>query len=86
MPEISRFFGVTIRMYHNDHPPPPFHAEYGGSKSKIEIETLNVLRGELPPRVLRRVLEWARLHESELLSAWDRTINHLRSGKIEPLE
>ncbi len=29
MPEISRFFGIVIKTYYNDHFPPHFHAEYG---------------------------------------------------------
>lgn len=29
MPEISRFFGIVIAMYYNEHNPPHFHARYG---------------------------------------------------------
>ncbi len=46
MPEISRFFGIIIRMYFGDHPPPHFHAEYGGKRVKIEIARLAVIDGE----------------------------------------
>ncbi len=52
MPEISRFFGIIIRMYWNDHEPPHFHAIYGDFEALIEIETLAVFRGELPRRAL----------------------------------
>jgi len=48
MPEVTRFFGIVIRMYFNDHSPSHFHAEYGGDEALIEIETLAVLRGGLP--------------------------------------
>ena len=41
MPEISRFFGIVIRMFFNDHEPPHFHAVYGGHEALIEIETLS---------------------------------------------
>ena len=57
MPEISRFFGIVIRMFYNDHAPPHFHASYGDREALIEIETLGVYRGDLP---LRRDWELAR--------------------------
>ena len=57
MPEISRFFGIVIQMYYNDHAPPHFHARYGGHKALIAIETLAVLNGHLPPRTLGLVVE-----------------------------
>jgi hypothetical protein len=50
MPEISRFFGVIIKMFYNDHLPAHFHAEYGEHEALIEIDTLGVYRGELPRR------------------------------------
>jgi hypothetical protein len=45
MPEISRFFGIVIRMFYNDHQPPHFHAEYSGSEALILIESLEIYRG-----------------------------------------
>jgi hypothetical protein len=30
MPELSRFYGLTIRMYYDEHPPPHFHVSYQG--------------------------------------------------------
>ena len=62
MPEISRFFGIVIRMFYNDHAPPHFHASYGDREALIEIETLGVYRGDLPRRAMALVLEWALLH------------------------
>ena len=70
MPEISRFFGIVIRMYSNDHPPPHFHAAYGSDEVLIEIETLAVYRGSLPRRAMSLVLEWAALHREELMQDW----------------
>jgi hypothetical protein len=58
MPEISRFFGIVIRMYFDDHPPPHFHAIYGGSEAQIGIESIEVLQGRLPSRAVSMVLEW----------------------------
>ncbi len=52
MPELCRFFGIIIRMYFNDHDPPHFHAVYGEDEFLIEIDTLVVVRGELPRRAL----------------------------------
>lgn len=59
MPEISRFFGIIISMYYNDHPPPYFHVRYGKQKAIIAIQSISVLEGELSPRVLGIVVEWA---------------------------
>ena len=72
MPEISRFFGIVIKMFFDDHNPPHFHAEYGGDLALIDIRTLAVFSGRLPPRVTGLVIEWATLHHQELLADWDR--------------
>src|SRR4030095_5649017 len=53
MPEISRFFGIVIKMFFDDHNPPHFHAEYGGDLALIDIRTLAVFSGRLPPCVNR---------------------------------
>lgn len=34
MPELSRFYGIIIRMFYGDHPPPHFHAVYKAKKCK----------------------------------------------------
>ena len=57
MPIISTFFGIYIRMYFDEHVPPHFHAYYGDHSAAIEIETLRMLKGRLPQRVLGLVLE-----------------------------
>ena len=49
MPEISRFYGIIIAMFFDDHDPPHFHARYAGKKVAIEIESLRILEGSLPP-------------------------------------
>lgn len=85
MPEISRFYGIVVRLFHGDHAPPHFHAEYAGEKVKIGIGDLTVLRGRLPPRALGLVMEWAAMHQSELLAAWERAERHEAPGKISPL-
>lgn len=86
MPEISRFFGIVIKLFYEDHNPPHFHAEYGESIALIDIRTLTVFSGRLPPRVLGLVIEWATLHQLELLDDWTRARARHALHKIAPLE
>ena len=85
MPTISAFFGVAIRMYYEEHPPPHFHAYYEGFEMLVSIETLEVLAGSFPPRALGLVIEWAFQHRQELEMNWALAENHLPLQKIEPL-
>lgn len=86
MPEISRFFGIIIAIYYDDHNPPHFHARYGGQKVSIEIQTLKILDGEISPRALGLVIEWATLHKKELVEVWELAKNNQPPFKIEPLK
>jgi hypothetical protein len=86
MPEISRFFGIVVTMYPDDHPPPHFHARYGEHAAQVGIESMVVLQGRLPPRVLGLVLEWASLHRAELQENWRRSQARERMQPIRPLE
>ncbi len=63
MPEISRFYGIVIKMFFKDHNPPHFHAEYGDNEALIDIRTLDMLEGELPKRARVLVSEWALDHK-----------------------
>ena len=85
MPEISRFYGIVIQIYFGDHLPPHFHARYGGSTAKFEIDSLALLEGKLPARATGLVTEWATLHQTELREAFDRAANMQPPGKIDPL-
>jgi hypothetical protein len=85
MPEISRFYGIVIQMYFGDHPPPHFHALYAGSRAVINIQNLSLIEGHLPPRALGLVIEWASLHQAELISAFTQAQQMQRPPKIEPL-
>lgn len=67
MPEISRFYGIVIRMYFQNHNPPHFHAEYQGYKAEYDIRTLSILAGSLPKRANALVLEWAATHRTDYL-------------------
>ena len=86
MPEVSRFFGIVVRLFHGDHQPPHFHAIYEEHEALIEIETLAVYRGWLPRRALALVLEWAVLRRGELRAAWAQCQEGKPPGRIEPLE
>jgi hypothetical protein len=86
MPEISRFFGIVIRMFFDDHNPPHFHAEYGDSAALVDILNLSVFAGRLPPRALGLVIEWATLHQQELLADWDMAKRQQAPQRIAPLE
>ena len=85
MPEISRFYGIVIKMYFGDHEPPHFHALYAGQEARIEIRTLAVVAGQLPGRALGLVAEWASLHQTELLELWQKAKDLQPLHKIDPL-
>ena len=59
MPEISRFFGMVIAMYFDDHPPPHFHVVHGDERAQVGIDPPGLLNGTLSPRALALVVEWA---------------------------
>lgn len=85
MPEISRFYGIVVKMFFDDHPPPYFHAEYSGKSVVVDINTLSIVKGSLPPRAMGLVTEWALLHQDELRDFWERAENLESLGKIDPL-
>jgi hypothetical protein len=72
-------------MYFGDHNPPHFHAIYQNFTAEYNINTLVVIRGELPPRAHALVLEWASLHREELLEDWRLASEMLEVKKIDPL-
>jgi hypothetical protein len=85
MPVISRFLGIAIYIYWNDHLPPHYHAKYGEYEITIEIET-GVVTGSFPKRALRHVLEWHDLHQSELMANWELCRQKEEPKSIFPLE
>ena len=86
MPEVSRFFGIVIRMYFDDHNPPHFHAAYAGSEAQFGIEPIAILEGALPNSAASMVFEWAALHQSELMQNWRRLHYAQPVERIKPLE
>jgi hypothetical protein len=85
MPEISRFYGIIIAMFYDDHNPPHFHARYGKDNVVIGIESLRVLEGHIPHRALGLVIEWASQHRKALLADWNLTRKNKPPKKISPL-
>jgi hypothetical protein len=85
MPEVSRFLGIVIKMYFSEHGTPHFHAIYGDHEVSVEVRSGSV-HGTFPPRALRLVQEWAKLHEAELLANWERAARSQPLRPIEPLE
>lgn len=87
MPEISRFLGIVIRMYFDDHAPPHFHASYAGHEGRISISPIGVMTGgDLPPHALALAVEWATLYQAELLENWRLARLGKPLASIAPLE
>ena len=80
MPILSIFFGIVIRMWHDDHPPPHIHVEYQGFEALIDISSGDVSQGKLPRKVAAIVKEWCHNDQEELLVNWQKAQN------FEPLE
>jgi hypothetical protein len=85
MPEISRFFGIVIRMHFDDHHPPHFHAQYGEFEVEVAIVHLEVLAGRLPSRALGVTIEWAAQHQEELLLDWELASARRPLRRIDPI-
>lgn len=79
MPEISRFFGIVIRMYYTEHGRPHFHAIYGEYQAVVDISTGDLIAGKMPTRALALIQEWYALHRVELAN------NAIRAGQREAL-
>ena len=86
MPEVSRFFGIVIYIYYNEHQPPHFHATYNEYEALVSIETLAIIAGYLPPKATGLVMEWATIHHDDLIKVWQQAINRAPLDKIEPLK
>lgn len=85
MPEISRFLGIVITMYFQDHDPPHFHVRYGEFRAIFGIDAMSLLEGCLPPRITGLVTEWATLHRLELRGNWTLLATEGKFHRIKPL-
>ncbi|WP_369751269.1 DUF4160 domain-containing protein [Candidatus Arthromitus sp. SFB-mouse-NL] len=79
------FRGIKIYINWKEHNPPHFHAQYGNQKVSIDINKIDVLRGEIPNKQLKMVLGWTALHQEELLENWELAKNNHELFDIEPL-
>lgn len=83
MPEITRFYGIIIKIFFTrEHNPPHFHAIYGEYNGTFEISTLNMLEGDLPLKAQALVKEWAAQYADDIMKMWDTKI----LKKLPPLE
>ena len=73
MPAVSRFYGIVIKMYfaQSEHNPPHIHALYGEYMGAVNIQTLEMLEGDLPAKALSLVQDWIKLHKDDLLKIWN---------------
>ena len=84
MPVISKFYEIIIKIYfmQNEHNPPHIHAIYGEYMSAINIETLEVIEGDLPDKALKLVREWMKQNKKDIMDIWE----NQNFRKIPPLE
>tara|TARA_Y100000310_G_C19993766_1_gene495293 strand:- start:182 stop:442 length:261 start_codon:yes stop_codon:yes gene_type:complete len=86
MPEISRFFGIVVRMYYDEHNPPHLHAEYSGNKAVFDFQG-NIIKGDLLSKTATKLMrEWIDIHEIELVEDWNLARANKEIKKINPLD
>ncbi len=81
IPEISRFYGIVVYMFFNDHNPPHFKIKYAEFEANILIENGAIMNGDIPISKLKLVTAWAEIHKEELIKMWNSKEFH----KVEPL-
>jgi len=86
VPAISRFLGIVIAMFFDDHGPPHFHTRHADGSAKIRIDTLEPIETTLGRRQLRLVLAWAELHQEELVENWRLARAGETLREIDPLQ
>ncbi len=89
MAELSRFFGIIIRMYAEaniSYQSPHFHAYYQEQVAIYTSDPVELIAGSLPRRQHRLVEAWAELHQAELLADWQQLQEGRKPQPIEPLK
>ena len=83
MPEIARFYGIVIKMFFKpkEHEPSHIHALYGEYIGEFNIQTMEMIQGDLPRKAQELVKEWLAYYQSDLQAMWDRQTIH----KLPPL-
>ena len=86
MPYVSMFFGIIIRMFHNEHNPPHFHAEYQGQRALFSFDG-KMIKGTIKSKTAKKLIKkWARAHSEELTTNWDKATQGKQIDRIEPLD
>jgi len=85
MPVVSRFYGIVIYIFYDEHNPPHFHAEYAGHKALITLQD-GIVKGVMPKRALKLIFEWMELHYNQLMEDWELSLKGQPLKSIEPLE
>jgi hypothetical protein len=70
MPVVPRFYGILIKMYFREQGTPHFHALYAEYNGVFDVQTLEMVEGDLPNRAQKLVREWAGQYQSDLLEMW----------------
>ncbi len=86
MPILSTFYGMIIRVFHNDHNPPHIHVQYAEMKAIFEIRTGKMIDGKVPPRLQKLIKEWLALNQVEILTAWNIAQQQKIPKRVKPLE
>jgi len=86
LPEISRFYGIVIRMFYRDHRPPHLHARYGDDEVTVTLDDAMRVEGRFPKRALALVLEWTEKNRAALLANWTKLEQREPLEKVPPLE
>ena len=86
MPELSRFYGIRITIYFDDHPPSHFHAEYGEYEAVFSIKDGEMIQGKLPKIAKKLVKKWYKLQQDKILETWEHIQNDELFDKVPPLD
>ena len=86
MPEISRFYGIRITIYFDDHLPEHFHAEYGEYEAVFSIKTGEIINGKLPRIAKKLVTKWYKIQKKNIFKVWKQIQNDEIFEKIPPLD
>lgn len=84
VPEISRFFGIRVEMFYDDHLPPHFHARYEGERAAFTFDG-QLMEGEMSAQARRLLREWAELQQAALEENWLLAQQHQPLKRVPPL-
>ena len=87
MPEISRFYGLVIKLLYSDDDKrhkPHVHVKYGEYKASVGFDG-EILAGQIPVKQYRILVAWLVIHEEELYRAWNLAVAGKPFDKIDPL-